>query len=722
MGSMGDQNLASEPAARSDARDSAKTNGSEANFEKNATRHVARRGARRCLLTASLVACLVALLIVPVPVIAASSPETRRWADPNEVKAGEASETQREEIRSFFSSLDADGDGQVRGDELGAYVASNVGGKDFDTDVEVADAVRAVQERIDGQDTGDAIDAEELMVSLTSTKNQMLRPHQVARWIRHGLNFPQYAERFMSHGITLLDFPALLTDDGAALREELGVESALHRAKLTRALKRQLLQLGRSPGEPTDVRVAVVAEDAVVVKWRPPRKHGHPPVHAYAVQVREPGSHEWRVVGTAPHEDEDEEASAKALVTPTREMAAAAHAAGVGNGRSVPLRFRVVAWGGHGGGVSDESASVEMKPLQRSRREEVRGDGRVESDLIPAGNSIVAGSNPRDAGWSATLLGSLYSALGTFLVTAGIATRFALNGASFIATRGVQFLRGRPKPRREVAADSGAHEPPSRTDEATADGDEDRASPPPSPPVPSHPNGGGTAGGGRGLASPQPRYDRARVLESAMAAAVAAGVADASDEAILSSPSVAVVNGATNGATNGSYSANGSFCASDDDDTAGDTADEVDVAPVVCGLSSEPKKKGRCCVVGCNARWDRWSSMGDFRMMYQKHYCGLCQRAYCQAHTRVSPHGTKGRCDPESKCYCVVCWDGLNAATREALEATNRLPRREPTSGSATPDSRKRAKTRWRSVLNYKLRTPSRAENLNLMDEDLDGE
>ena len=138
---MGDQNLASEPAARSDARDSAKTNGSEANFEKYATRHVARRGARRCLLTASLVACLVALLIVPVPVIAASSPETRRWADPNEVKAGEASETQREEIRSFFSSLDADGDGQVRGDELGAYVASSVGGKDFDTDVEVADAV-----------------------------------------------------------------------------------------------------------------------------------------------------------------------------------------------------------------------------------------------------------------------------------------------------------------------------------------------------------------------------------------------------------------------------------------------------------------------------------------------------------------------------------------------------------------------------------------------------
>ena len=236
------------------------------------------------------------------------------------------------------------------------------------------------------------------MVSLTSTKNQMLRPHKVARWVRHGLNFPQYAERFMSHGITLLDFPALLADDGAALREELGVESALHRAKLTRALKRQLLQLGRLPGEPTDVRAAVVAEDVVVVKWRPPRQHGHPPVHAYAVQVREPGSHEWRVCGAATHEDEDDEVhSAKAFVTPTREMAAAAHAAGVGNGRNVPLRFRVVAWGGHGGGVSDESASVEMKPLRRSyKREGVRaGGGQVESDSITAGNTVVTGSNPR---------------------------------------------------------------------------------------------------------------------------------------------------------------------------------------------------------------------------------------------------------------------------------------------------------------------------------------
>jgi hypothetical protein len=163
-----------------------------------------------------------------------------------------------------------------------------------------------------------------------------------------------------------------------------------------------------------------------------------------------------------------------------------------------------------------------------------------------------------------------------------------------------------------------------------------------------------------------------------MAAAVAAGVADADDEAILSSP--AVLNNNNNGArfpNSNAASVNGSSYAASDASDDVDGASGMDAA--ICGLSSEPKKKGRCCVVGCKARWDRWSRMGDFRMMYQKHYCGLCQRAYCQAHTRVSPHGAKGRCDPESKCYCAVCWETLDKSTRESLEATNKLPgRREP--------------------------------------------
>jgi hypothetical protein len=83
-------------------------------------------------------------------------------------------------------------------------------------------------------------------------------------------------------------------------------------------------------------------------------------------------------------------------------------------------------------------------------------------------------------------------------------------------------------------------------------------------------------------------------------------------------------------------------------------------------------------------------------MKYTKHYCGLCQRAYCQAHTRVSPHGAKGRCDPESKCYCATCHATLDRATQEALEITNKLPAPKPAGGApgeVTPS--KKAKTLW---------------------------
>ena len=129
-------------------------------------------------------------------------------------------------------------------------------------------------------------------------------------------------------------------------------------------------------------------------------------------------------------------------------------------------------------------------------------------------------------------------------------------------------------------------------------------------------------------------------------------------------------------------------------------------------VASEPKKKGRCAV-GCDARWDRWTSTSDAVMKYEKHYCGLCARAYCARHTRVSPHGVKGRCDPESKCYCVTCHATLDRATREALERTNKLPPPSAALAGETSVSRK-AKSRWRRVRsNFRLRTGS-CENLPL--------
>ena len=84
------------------------------------------------------------------------------------------------------------------------------------------------------------------------------------------------------------------------------------------------------------------------------------------------------------------------------------------------------------------------------------------------------------------------------------------------------------------------------------------------------------------------------------------------------------------------------------------------------------------------------------------------------AHTATSPHGAKGRCDPESKCVCVVCYQSLDEHARFALEATNKLPRVSHFARgelAASPSSR--ARSRWQSVKQYQLRT-SDSTNLPL--------
>ena len=69
-------------------------------------------------------------------------------------------------------------------------------------------------------DDGSSIDEEELPAHLTRVTNQLLTPHRVELWVRHGLRFPQYAEAFGANAITALDFPALIAD--AVLREDPG--------------------------------------------------------------------------------------------------------------------------------------------------------------------------------------------------------------------------------------------------------------------------------------------------------------------------------------------------------------------------------------------------------------------------------------------------------------------------------------------------------------------
>jgi hypothetical protein len=112
-----------------------------------------------------------------------------------------------------------------------------------------------------------------------------------------------------------------------------------------------------------------------------------------------------------------------------------------------------------------------------------------------------------------------------------------------------------------------------------------------------------------------------------------------------------------------------------------------------------------CAHEGCDARWDRFK-LKDMRTAFGRHYCRQCQLAYCQKHTRISPHGphgelqrgmlrgdaavgkseqearsslrepfvcSTGSCGQETQCYCEPCFLELPPEARQAVELTNKL-------------------------------------------------
>ena len=642
--------------------------------------------------------------------------------NPSRLRVSTASDQQRQEIGSFFRELDADHDGQIETHELSQYLGQSVGGKDLDTEREIRDAAVGVTKAMDGQDIGSTISEDELLDHLTAKSNQLLSPHRVERWVQYGLGFPQYAKAFESNAITALDFTALIADNGASLREDLGVTSGLHHGKLMRALKRQILGLGSLPSEPRDIRADVINGTAIAVQWSPPEDLGTPPVHAYVVQMREGGNPTWEMVG---HVTADEH-SFVSRVTPV--VWDGSKEGEKGKARlTVPYQYRVVAWGAHGcSGYSKDSAAVELRAAIGSS-----GAGSKPENVVTQDNEGEGASG-------------LYSLVASSFLVAGLIARFLFSSASFIGGPGaatailwkgftvaVDRMRGRSGSKSDLEKDESSQELrgsvyggdgdsagngiAEENDTATDEVGAYRGAPGPRDHRMSSAGNGSsvvTAVGGAelgyGTASGRPPlhrtlpHSKSWVVNDAIAAAVAAGVASADE----SSP---VREKLPRGSSFISHTSNGSGSSLDDQGFDA-LVNSNGLTGGVCApmVGSEAKKKGRCCAIGCEARWDRWTSMGDIRMKYTKHYCGLCQRAYCQAHTRISPHGAKGRCDPESKCYCATCYATLPTATQEALEASNKLP--SPKLGGAGEGTPKRkAKTLWRSLKNYKLRTASSA-------------
>jgi len=109
----------------------------------------------------------------------------------------------------------------------------------------------------------------------------MLTGDRVVEWVKHGLRPPQYAEAFRENSIDGLDFPTLISDDGAALRDDLGVTSPLHRSKIQAAVMRQVFGIGQVPDSPESLACSPTAE-GILLHWKPPVKLGTPPLHKFS--------------------------------------------------------------------------------------------------------------------------------------------------------------------------------------------------------------------------------------------------------------------------------------------------------------------------------------------------------------------------------------------------------------------------------------------------------
>jgi len=717
------------------------------------------RGSRARAVRGALTACVLAALLVASAAGKSTPDPPRGDADPTRVGDIQTSDKQRFSIRAFFRRLDVDGDGQIETDELSAYVGSSVGGNDFDEASEIAAAAASTTALIDGGDQGSTISEEELMTHITRATNQLLTPNRVARWVRFGLSLPQYADAFSDNAVTALDFPVLVADHGAVLRDELGVKSGLHHGKILRALKRQILGLGAPPGAPTNVRAVAVNATAVAVQWRAPAALGTPPVHAYVLQRRAGDDPKWQVDAVL---DAEELAHVSRVAETAEESASLEDESLAGSrrnnknvrkvrnpdGQPARLRqYRVVAWGAHGcSGYSDLSEVVDVNAAGAESRRSLGDfpDARRRRAFFNFFKSGIDGIEEDLSSTSASVPATLWRAAASSLLVAGVTARFVFGAASFLGLPGAlggvalrkaaaALGRGGGFFRRDGAATATARAGPTRGSPAVsgtpaAGGARRGARRVLSGETTPEQASGSTPGAlpGSGVSPPayaaeeaRSRSRRSAMFEDAMAAAVAAGVAGGAASGPAPPASGARADAADADASSEESADRGeplgAAFAAHSRNVSGDGSDEPPrLADATAPFSSAAKKKGRCCVTGCTKRWDKWMSTSGFRMKPAKHYCGLCQRAYCVAHTATSPHGAKGRCDPESKCVCVVCYQSLDEHARMALEATNKLPRVSHFARgelAASPSSR--ARSRWQSVKQYQLRT-SDSTNLPL--------
>jgi hypothetical protein len=183
-------------------------------------------------------------------------------------------------IVEYFQSLDTNMDGNLTTAEIKAHILRELDHRKSQSITEYTVALEELMEHMDVDEPSPGspdlgtytprVDATEFRDHLVS---RMRSPQLVARWVRYGVGLPQYADAFLQHAVTSLDFPLLVrseTDPDSYLRDDLGVTSLFHRNKLIQAMKRQILGWGSVPGAVMEGMCSVVGPRRVRLAWSAP--------------------------------------------------------------------------------------------------------------------------------------------------------------------------------------------------------------------------------------------------------------------------------------------------------------------------------------------------------------------------------------------------------------------------------------------------------------------
>ena len=89
----------------------------------------------------------------------------------------------------FFDSLDKDGDGAIEPEEMAAFLQNEIGGKQFDTQVEVDEEVGTIMERLD-QNHNNGLEMSD-MLNYWKQLETLLSPEEVSEWIVYSVQLPR---------------------------------------------------------------------------------------------------------------------------------------------------------------------------------------------------------------------------------------------------------------------------------------------------------------------------------------------------------------------------------------------------------------------------------------------------------------------------------------------------------------------------------------------------